>query len=95
MDDLENLRNILLPGSGIAGLLLIGAISWAWRSEKRQGYHSFKLKEFGAALGEVKAEIEDLRTKHEKLDQAMMEKLSEIGEAVARLEGYLKGLQNK
>lgn len=67
-----------------ASLAFLGGIIWLVRLEGR-------INNLDRILDMVQAEADDLRKRHEALDERLMSKLSEIEKALARIEGHLEG----
>lgn len=66
-------------------VVLIGGIVWLVRLEG-------KVKHIEHKANEAQKDIDDLRTRHETLDSKIVDKLAEISERLARLEGrFIKG----
>lgn len=74
----EHLGTILAVGSG-----LIGVVVWFVRLEGRINMQD-------NIIQDAQADIKDLRIRHEALDSKVLEKISQIQQAVARIEGMLE-----
>lgn len=61
-------------------VVLIGGIVWLVRLEG-------KIKHAEHRVNEVQKDVDDLRIRHETLDSKIVDKLAEISERLARIEG--------
>lgn len=60
----------------------VGVIIWGIRLEGR-------VRQIDRANIETQKDVDEIRVKHESLDSKMMDKLSEISDRLARIEGKL------
>lgn len=67
-----------------ASALLVAGIVWLVRIEGRT-------QQLQQLIDVCQADVDDLRKRHEALDERLMSKLSEIEKALARIEGHLEG----
>lgn len=65
----------------ITGFLAV--VIWGIRLEGRINMHD-------TLIEDAQADIKDLRIRHEALDSKVLEKISQIQQAVARIEGMLE-----
>jgi hypothetical protein len=63
-------------------LMAVGGVIWAIRQEGR-------LNQAVQANNRTQKDVDDLRVRHENLDSKLVERLSEVREALARIEGKL------
>lgn len=67
-----------------ASAMFVGGIVWLVRLEGR-------LNQNERLNNETQKDVDDLRARHEALDERLMAKLSQIERALARIEGHLEG----
>jgi hypothetical protein len=72
--------NLILTASG----MLLGGVVWLVRLEG-------KIMQVERSNQETQKDVDDLRVRHEALDERLMEKLSHIEKSLARIEGHLEG----
>jgi len=72
--------NAILAASG----MFIAGLVWLVRIEGR----TMQLQQL---INVCQADVDDLRKRHEALDERLMAKLSEIEKSLSRIEGHLEG----